>query len=391
MLSKQNSRNQLDSPPYPYGGKYKPPIIIDGHYYCIDSKKTKLENIKKPWFNRKWLYNHSIDTNKTEFACTDNLIRHKMNNNSKKYGDIGITKIKHYKDMDLYNDVLVKYLITNNLLPRLNFKPNNTIQQGLNIISPDFAISRFSRNTENRFKDIYGSVRLILWDTETTGISKPDRIVQIACKDITTNVHYCQTFNPDTIEMSAGATAVTGITNDDLKDKPKFIDKIDEFNNYLLNSMDLYDITIMVAHNSNFDETMLKKEYNYANKKIPSNIIFIDSLDMFRTWLSGEHYNINPTTKKPVKATFKLSTNIDDPIEYRNKDLYYRYFGCMMSNAHDAMGDVEGLWNIIQQFFLNIWGRNEDWFMIKKMLELHYISEILDIPYINSLFTDVSC
>lgn len=382
----KHSKFLFDGPPYPYGNKYKKPLEIEGHYYCIDSKQTNIKNVKKPWFNRKWLYNHNIDDDNSQLACTDNLVRHKMNNNSKKYGDIGITKIKHYKGMDTNNDKIVKYLMNSNILPKLDFNPNDTIIQGLNIISPDFAINRFSRTTEKNLKKLYSKIRLILWDTETTGISKDDRIVQIACRDITTNNNYSKMFNPDTIEMGAIASEVTGITNNDLKDKPKFVDTIDEFNSYLSIENEKYDIVIMVAHNSNFDETMLNKEYIYANKQLPSNIIFIDSLDMFRTWLSGYHYSINPTTKIPVKATFKLSTNIDDPIEYREKDLYYRYFGCMMTNAHDAMGDVDGLWSIIEKFFLNIWGRNELWFIIKKMLELHYISETLDIPYINSLF-----
>lgn len=375
----------LDKPPYPYGNKFKKPIEIEGHYYCIDSKNTKIKNIKSSWFNSKWLYLHNISSDKTELACTDNLIRHKMNNDSQKYGDIGITKIKHYKDIDENNDVIVKYLIDNKILPQLNFNPKDTIQAGLNIISPDVAINRFSRDTEKKFKKDLSKIRLILWDTETTGISKKDRIVQIACRDITTKTNYSKMFNPDTIQMGEIATEVTGITDDDLKDQPKFIDTIDEFTNYLSYQKDKYDIVVMVAHNSNFDEKMLFKEYTYADKKLPSNIVFIDSLDMFRTWLSGEHYNTNPTTKTPVKGTFKLSTNIDDPIEYREKDLFYRYFGCMMTNAHDAMGDVDGLWNIIQIFFLSVWGRNELWFIIKKILELHYISETLDIPYINSL------
>ena len=382
------SNNYLEKPPYPYGTNYKKPIKIDGHYYCIDSKNTKIKNLKKPWFNSKWLYNHTIDSTHTEFACTDNLIRHKMNDDSQKYGDIGITKIKHYQDMDKNNDKIVKYLIDNKILPKLYFNPKDTIQAGLNIISPDVAINRFSRDTEKKFKKQLSKIRLILWDTETTGISKNDRMVQIACRDITTNTNYSKMFNPDTIQMGEIATKITGITDDDLKYQPKFIDTIDEFTNYLSYQNDKYDIVVMVAHNSNFDETMLLKEYTYANKKLPSNIVFIDSLDMFRTWLSGDHYNTNPTTKTPVKGTFKLSTNIDDPIEYREKDLFYRYFGCMMTNAHDAMGDVDGLWNIIQTFFLSVWGRNELWFIIKKMLELHYISETLDIPYINSLFSN---
>ena len=58
-----------------------------------------------------------------------------------------------------------------------------------------------------------------------------------------------------------------------------------------------------------------------------------------------------------------------------------------MPSGHDACGDVIGLYKVICAMFLECWNNNEYWFMNKKILELTYISEILDTPYINDLLS----
>lgn len=374
---------RLNQPPYPYNEDKSPITKINGHYYCLDSNNSK-GNPKSLW-TKKYIYYHTCD-GVIRMASTDNIVRHRMNEDSKIYGDIGIIKIKHYIGLDYYQDKIIYKLLKNNMLPKLEYNPNYPIEKGLDIISPDRCITRFSRKNEATMKNTFGtdSIRLIFWDTETTGTRTNDRIVEIGLLDIISGTTYCKQFNPDDVPMSEYASKITGITSDELKLKPKMVDYLDEIEAFIKG--DGNKITIMVAHNSNFDENMLRKEYIKNNRQYPpKNTIFIDSLEMCKTWISGHKYDINEYTKKALKGVFKLSTNELDAPEVRNKDLYYRYFNKPMEGGHNSVNDIIGLYNVVQKLFHTVWGRNEYWFMNKKMLELHFISEILDTPYILSL------
>ena len=91
-----------------------------------------------------------------------------------------------------------------------------------------------------------------------------------------------------------------------------------------------------------------------------------------------------------MKGTFRLSSSLSDSSDILGRDLYTRFNGHLMNNSHDALGDVIGLWDIFQKFFHKVWGRNEYWFMCKKIIEFTFISEILDTPYINRLMFKIS-
>ena len=398
--TKKKKISRLDEPPYPYiYSNNNKPFMINNNYYCLDSKKC-YRNPKSSWFSKKWLYNYTTESGDTELRCTDNLIRHHMNDNYLKLGDIGITKIQNYINMDPYKDRIILNLLDNYMIPFINYDPEDTVNIGHSIISPDLSLNRFSRKVENDFKQKFDfpKIRIIVWDTETTGIGDEHRIVQLALLDINNpEKKINQKFNPKTVQMSEIATLVTGITNEELSDKMFFEDYIDNLNDFIFpskNSINWFDgaenneFVVMIAHNSIFDESMLIKEYIFANKNLPDNIIFVDSLDIFRTWLSGNEYQVNKSTRNPLKGVFKLSTSDPDD-ETFGRDLYNRIFGKTMPDAHDAFADVIGLWNLLSQFFLKIWGRNELWFIAKKIIELTYISEILDTPYMMDLLESI--
>lgn len=375
------AKKRLFEPPYPYINQeiYNLPLYINSHYYSIDSLYTKIGS-----FSKKYLYLHTIN-NQVLISCTDNNIRHKMNNNSKLYGDIGIIKIKHHLGLDISRDTIIYQLIKQNILPILNLNPDDFMKIGLSMISPDNSITRYSRQTKQKYMDTYGknNIKLLIWDTETTGINKDDRIVELAIFDVTNNKTYNQRFKPEQIEMSSIASQITGIETDHLINEPLFKDKMKEIEEFIIG--DGSQIPVMVAHNSKFDERMLYREYTINNIELPKGIVFVDSMELFKTWLSGNDYHINEITRIAEKGTFKLSTTETDNESYRGKDLYYRYFNKYMDSSHNALADVMGLWDLLKIFYLKIWGRNEEWFMIKKMLELTFISEILDTPYITDL------
>ena len=90
-------------------------------------------------------------------------------------------------------------------------------------------------------------MREIVLDTETTGLSPDngDRIVEIGCVELINHVPTQNTFqaylNPER-EMDAGAEKVHGLTNEFLSNKPKFIEIVDDFLNFIGDSLSLIHI-----------------------------------------------------------------------------------------------------------------------------------------------------
>lgn len=106
--------------------------------------------------------------------------------------------------------------------------------------------------------------RQIILDTETTGL-KPengDKIVEIGAVEIIDNKKTGRTFqtylNPGK-EMDEHVIKVHGITNDFLRDKPKFKDIFEDFIKFL-------DGAETVMHNADFDIKFLNKEISDINK-----------------------------------------------------------------------------------------------------------------------------
>ena len=104
--------------------------------------------------------------------------------------------------------------------------------------------------------------------------------------------------------MSKIAEKITGISNDSLINQPKFVDIVDELEEFVGSDSD--KITIMVAHNSDFDERMLKREYRNINRSLIPNIVFADSLEMCRVWISSNKYELDERSGKPVKRSFQI-------------------------------------------------------------------------------------
>ena len=139
-------------------------------------------------------------------------------------------------------------------------------------------------------------MREIVLDTETTGLSPDngDRIVEIGCVELINHVPTQNTFqvylNPER-EMDAGAEKVHGLTNEFLSNKPKFIEIVDDFLNFIGDSK-------LVAHNADFDINFLNSELARVKRdKINSNRV-IDTLKIARSNYPGARNSLDALCKR---------------------------------------------------------------------------------------------
>lgn len=105
-------------------------------------------------------------------------------------------------------------------------------------------------------------MRSIVLDTETTGLNAKlgDRIIELGCVEIlnrrATGNHFHRYVNPGR-DSEEGALKVHGITNEFLRDKPKFSDVAAEFVEYIHGAE-------LVIHNAAFDVEFLNLELAMA-------------------------------------------------------------------------------------------------------------------------------
>jgi len=135
----------------------------------------------------------------------------------------------------------------------------------------------------------------VILDTETTGISIRDghRIVEIGCIELDNLVPTKKTFhcylNPET-KVSEKALEVHGYTDEFLSKKPKFIDVVDKF-------LDFIDGKRLVIHNAEFDLSHLNNELNLLGKNKIKNEV-IDTLSLARDKFPGSSINLDALCKR---------------------------------------------------------------------------------------------
>ena len=101
-------------------------------------------------------------------------------------------------------------------------------------------------------------MRLIVLDTETTGLNVKlgDRIVEIGCVEVLSRRiserHFHAYLNPER-EIDEGASRVHGLTQEDLRSKPKFAEVARDFLDYVQGAE-------LIIHNADFDVEFLDAE-----------------------------------------------------------------------------------------------------------------------------------
>ena len=137
-------------------------------------------------------------------------------------------------------------------------------------------------------------MREVTLDTETTGMnrahngdpSEGHRIIEIACVEIldgkVTGRHFHAYVNPG-IKIDPASTKIHGITQDFLKNKPRFRDIVGPLLEFIGDAE-------IIIHNAPFDTAFLDKEFSLLPKKLKPkrDYIVTDTLEMARDLFPGE-------------------------------------------------------------------------------------------------------
>ena len=136
-----------------------------------------------------------------------------------------------------------------------------------------------------------GTVREIIFDTETTGLNPAggDRMVEIGCIEIFNRIetgrHFHAYFNPER-PMPSEAEAVHGLTNVFLSDKPKFGERAGEL-------LDFIEDSPLVAHNASFDFGFLNHELGLCSRPPVCTSRMVCTLVLARTRHPGAKHSLD--------------------------------------------------------------------------------------------------
>lgn len=136
-------------------------------------------------------------------------------------------------------------------------------------------------------------MRQVVLDTETTGLSAEngDRVIEIGCVELVnrklTGRHLHHYLNPDR-DSHEDALKVHGISNEFLKDKPRFEQIAQEFLEFIANSE-------LIIHNAAFDVGFLNKELERVNKPTLKKYVnsIIDTLSMAKEMYPGKRNSLD--------------------------------------------------------------------------------------------------
>jgi DNA polymerase-3 subunit epsilon len=136
----------------------------------------------------------------------------------------------------------------------------------------------------------------IVLDTETTGMDPTtgDRIIEIGCVELMNHIPTGKTLqlyiNPER-DIPAEATAVHGITNEFVSDKPIFSQVYSEF-------MSFIDGGKLVIHNAEFDMKFINWELGQVGHKAIGWGNVIDTLGMARKKFPGSPANLDALCRR---------------------------------------------------------------------------------------------
>ena len=135
--------------------------------------------------------------------------------------------------------------------------------------------------------------RQIVLDTETTGLSAEggDRIIEIGCVELLhrkltgNNLHFY--VNPDR-DSHEDALKVHGISNEFLRDKPRFADVVQEILDYVQGAE-------IIIHNAAFDVGFLNKELELMGRPPFASFVeaVTDTLSMAKAMFPGKRNSLN--------------------------------------------------------------------------------------------------
>lgn len=143
------------------------------------------------------------------------------------------------------------------------------------------------------------ALRQIVLDTETTGLEPQNghRIIEIGCVEIVnrrlTGNHFHQYLQPDR-EIDPAAAEVHGITEDFLRDKPRFGDVAADFLAFVSGAE-------LIIHNAAFDVGFINHElgiWNPSHPPLETLCAVTDTLGMARKLHPGQKNNLDALCKR---------------------------------------------------------------------------------------------
>ena len=142
-------------------------------------------------------------------------------------------------------------------------------------------------------------MRQIVLDTETTGLDprQGHRVIEIGALELIdrqlTGRQYHVYINPER-EIEQGALEVHGITEEFLRDKPRFAEIVDDF-------LEFADGAEMVIHNAPFDIGFIDNELSltgHAHTSITEIASVLDTLELARDLHPGQRNNLDALCKR---------------------------------------------------------------------------------------------
>ncbi|MEM1037535.1 MAG: DNA polymerase III subunit epsilon [Pseudomonadota bacterium] len=142
------------------------------------------------------------------------------------------------------------------------------------------------------------AIREIAFDTETTGLDwgGDDRIIELGAVELINHIPTGNTFqahiNPGRA-VSEATIRITGITDEDLKDKPSFDDPsiVDAF-------LEFIGDATLVAHNASFDRGFLNMELDRCGRSIIPEDRWIDTVAIARKRYPGAPANLDALCRR---------------------------------------------------------------------------------------------
>lgn len=141
-----------------------------------------------------------------------------------------------------------------------------------------------------------GSVREIVFDTETTGFNAQgdDRITEIGCVELIdwlpTGEQFHAYLDPQR-DVPEKVVQITGLTTEFLKGKPLFKDRAQAF-------LDFIGDSTLVAHNARFDEGFINAELQRAGFDPLPSTRFKDTLAMANAKFPGSPASLDALCKR---------------------------------------------------------------------------------------------
>lgn len=141
--------------------------------------------------------------------------------------------------------------------------------------------------------------RKVVLDTETTGleVERGHRVIEIGCIELVdrrpSGREFHRYLNPDRV-IDAGAVAVHGITDDFLRDKPRFAEVAEELLAFIAG-------TELLIHNAAFDTAFLDGELQRAGGtfgRIADHAAVVDTLALARQKYPGQKNTLDALCKR---------------------------------------------------------------------------------------------